>query len=360
MSFIHDDFLLYSDAAKRLYHDYAADMPIYDYHCHLPPADLAANRRFNDLYELWLEGDHYKWRAMRANGVDERYCTGDADPYDKFVAFAGTVPQSLRSPLYHWTHLELKRYFDIDTTLNETTAPEVWEQANAKIAHLPCSSIMHRFKVALIGTTDDPTDSLEHHRAMNDDSPFADTVIAPTYRPDKAHNLTNIKAWNKWVDALAKATGTKCDKFEQFVDALRARHAFFHEVGARVSDHGLTHVPVATCSEKDAKKIFKHAREGEKVDRKDQDPLHRLHDAAVRRAERRGPTGPCRCTSGRSATTINGRGRISGRTRGSIRSATTRRPRGSAVCSASWPAGRRCPARSFTTSTPPTTTCSPR
>src|SRR5437870_6816513 len=167
MSFIHEDFLLNTKTAQRLYRQFAADQPILDYHCHLPPKDLAENRRFNNLFEICLEGDHYKWRAMRANGVDERYCTGDADPFDKFLAWARTVPHTLRNPLYHWTHLEQKRYFGIDELLDENSARRVWDRANEQLASMPAQEILKRNRVTVVCTTDDPTDSLEHHKKIS-------------------------------------------------------------------------------------------------------------------------------------------------------------------------------------------------
>src|SRR5580658_3299223 len=168
MGFITDDFLLQSKFAHRLYREYAAAQPILDYHCHLSAKDIADNRQFRNLYEIWLEGDHYKWRAMRANGISERYCTGDADAYDKFVAWARTVPQTLRNPLYHWTHLELKRYFGITDLLNEKSAEKIWKQAHAKLATpaLTTQGILKKFKVKVVCTTDDPVDNLEYHRTF--------------------------------------------------------------------------------------------------------------------------------------------------------------------------------------------------
>ena len=184
MSFITDDFLLTNEPARRLYHDHAAAMPIYDYHCHLPPADLAANRTFGNLFEAWLEGDHYKWRAMRANGTPEAFCTGDAEPYEKFVAFAKTVPHTLRNPLYHWTHLELERYFGIDVLLNEDNAQEIWDEANRQLAAMPVSSILQKFDVAVIGTTDAPADDLKLHQQIAASDTFPKTAVYPAFRPD--------------------------------------------------------------------------------------------------------------------------------------------------------------------------------
>src|SRR5690242_8035140 len=170
MSFINDNFLLSTPTAQHLFRDHAIEPPILDYHCHLPPKDVAENRRFRDLFEIWLEGDHYKWRAMRANGVDERYCTGDAKPYEKFLAWAKTVPYTLRNPLYHWTHLELRRYFGIEDLLDEQTAARIWHQANGQLAgdDLTAQGILRKFKVEVVCSTDDPTDSLEYHQAAVD------------------------------------------------------------------------------------------------------------------------------------------------------------------------------------------------
>ncbi len=204
MSFIHEDFLLSTKTARRLYHQFAEDQPILDYHCHLPPKDVAENRHFRNLFEIWLEGDHYKWRAMRANGVPESHCTGNAPPYEKFLAWARTVPATLRNPLYHWTHLELKRYFGIDELLDERSAPRVWEQANALLAtdELSAHGILGKFHVKAVCTTDDPTDDLAWHRAIAG-SPLA-TKVFPTFRPDKALNVHIPELLNPWVDRLAE------------------------------------------------------------------------------------------------------------------------------------------------------------
>ncbi len=200
---------------------------------------------------------------MRANGVDERYCTGDAEPYDKFLAFARTVPHTIRNPLYHWTHLELQRYFGIDLLLNEDTAREVWDRANARLADLPVSAILEQFDVALIGTTDAPLDTLEHHKAIADHGRFPSTRVVPSFRPDKMYDLSNPKAWRGTVESLGQATGVKIRRLDDFLEALTKRHAYFHERGCRVSDHGLTHLPAYECSEKLAQQIFKRALQSE-------------------------------------------------------------------------------------------------
>ncbi len=260
--FIHDHFLLQSKPARRLYHDFAARQPIIDYHNHLPPADIANDRQFANLYEIWLEGDHYKWRAMRCNGTPESLCTGDADPYEKFLAFARTVPHTLRNPLYHWTHLELKRYFGIDTLLNEDTAPAIWEQANALLARPEYSArgILKKFDVRALCTTDDPTDDLAHHRAVGA-SGFP-VGVYPTFRPDKALNVDQPEAFNAWLDRLAAAADIHIHSLSALKDALRQRHDFFHSVGGRLSDHGLDRCPALFPTGSEAAEIFDRARAG--------------------------------------------------------------------------------------------------
>ena len=260
--YIHDDFLLQTDTARRLYHTYAADWPIYDYHCHLPPADVANDRRFANLSEIWLEGDHYKWRAMRTNGVPEQYCTGDAKPYDKFLAYARTVPKTLRNPLYHWSHLELKRYFDCDLAINEENAPRIWEIANEQLASPEFSAhgILKKFKVALVCTTDDPVDSLVHHRSIAASDLI--TKIYPAFRPDAAMRVDDPAAFGSWCDRLASASGMATDTFAGFVNALESRHQFFHEQGCRLSDHGLDHAFADFCDDATASAIFDKVRGG--------------------------------------------------------------------------------------------------
>ncbi|HWQ55647.1 MAG TPA: glucuronate isomerase [Bryobacteraceae bacterium] len=262
MAFIHDDFLLRTPTARKLYHEYAAPEPILDYHCHLPPQDVASDRRFANLYEIWLEGDHYKWRAMRANGIDERFCTGDAGPREKFMAWAKTVPNTLRNPLYHWTHLELKRYFGIEELLDETTAPAIWDRANEmlQVDDLTAHGILRKFRVKAVCTTDDPVDDLSCHLAIA--ASGLDTKVFPTFRPDKAFNVHLPQAFNEWVDRLAAASNTEITGFTAFLDALRKRHDFFHQMGCRLSDHGLNHCYADFCTETAAAAIFDQARAG--------------------------------------------------------------------------------------------------
>lgn len=260
--FIHDHFLLQSEPARRLYHEFAAPQPILDYHNHLPPVDIANDRQFADLFEIWLEGDHYKWRAMRSNGTPEALCTGDADPYDKFLAFAKTVPHTLRNPMYHWTHLELKRYFGIDALLNEETAPAIWEEANAKLQQPEFSArgILKQFDVRALCTTDDPTDDLAHHQAIA--ASDCEAKVYPTFRPDKAMNVGNPEAFNAWVEKLAEVSDVHISNLSSFKDALKQRHDFFHSVGGRLSDHGLERCPAIFPTGSEAAEIFDHARSG--------------------------------------------------------------------------------------------------
>jgi glucuronate isomerase len=262
MKFIHEDFLLQSRAARRLYHQFAEAEPILDFHCHLSPREIAENRRFKNLAEIWLEGDHYKWRAMRSNGVDERFCTGNAEPFAKFQAWAATVPHLLRNPLYHWTHLELKRYFGIDELLDESSAARIWKRANEKIAddELTTQGILKKFRVKVVCTTDDPADDLKFHKAIAaSDLP---TRVFPTFRPDRALIVHQPEQFNQWVNRLAGVADVEINSFAKFLAALRRRHDFFHAQGCRISDHGMNHVFADFCSEKTAAGIFSRVRAG--------------------------------------------------------------------------------------------------
>jgi glucuronate isomerase len=262
---IHPDFLLQTKTARRLYHRFAEDQPIFDYHCHLPPRDIAENRQFHDLSEIWLEGDHYKWRAMRANGVPERYCTGSADPFEKFRAWAATVPQTLRNPLYHWTHLELSRYFGIEELLDERSAVRIWKKANAKLAtsELRTHGILKRFKVTTLCTTDDPADDLKHHQAVARSGLV--TRVLPAFRPDKALAVHQPNSLKPWIARLAQAADTDIHDLNSFLEALRRRHDFFHAQGCRLSDHGLAQCPADFASEKGAAGIFAKALRGRAI-----------------------------------------------------------------------------------------------
>jgi glucuronate isomerase len=260
--FINDDFLLESKPARQLYHKYAANQPIFDYHCHISPKDIAENRQFKNLFEIWLEGDHYKWRAMRSNGVAERFCTGNALPEEKFNAWAATVPHTLRNPLYHWTHIELRRYFGITDLLSEKTAAKIWKQANAELATTSYTTqgLLKKMNVKVVCTTDDPVDDLAYHRSFAKSG--HPTTMLPAFRPDKALTVNTPTGFNKWVDLLAKVSGISINNFKEFIAALEQRHEFFHTQGCRLSDHGMNHCFADFCDEKTAASIFTKARKG--------------------------------------------------------------------------------------------------
>lgn len=266
MSFIHEDFLLQSETARRLYHEVAKDQPIIDYHCHLPPEDVANDRRFRNLADIWLGGDHYKWRALRANGVDESLITGDADDYDKFMAWCKTVPATLRNPLYHWSHLELKRYFGIEDLVSEKTAASIWERANEQLAtdDFSANGILKQFKVKVVCTTDDPTDTLAHHQSAAKD-PNVTTAMYPTFRPDKALKIGDAKIFNAWCDKLAAVSNIDTGSFDGFKDAIKQRHDFFHELGGRLSDHGLEKCFDRFVDDDRASSIFDTVRSGRQI-----------------------------------------------------------------------------------------------
>ena len=263
MSFIHDDFLLSNDAAVRLYHDYAAQQPIIDYHNHLSPKDIATNRRFENLFEMWVNHDHYKWRAMRANGIPERLVTGDGDPKEKFLAFAATVPYTLRNPIYHWTHLELKRFFDIDELLCEANAEAIWNECNQQIQsrdELTTQGILKKFNVTALCTTDDPVDSLEYHQQVAQ-TDFK-TKVYPAFRPDWALFVHRPEEFIEWLGKLSQAAGISVETLDDLLAALRIRHDFFHSLGCRLSDHGCESVPANFCDVSTARKIFDAAKAG--------------------------------------------------------------------------------------------------
>jgi glucuronate isomerase len=263
--FITENFLLQNDRAAALYQDYARDLPIIDFHCHLPPRQIADDHRFENLTQIWLYGDHYKWRAMRAAGVDERFCTGDASDWEKFQKWAETVPQTLRNPLYHWTHLELKRPFGIsDRLLCPETAEGIYAQCNAKLAELEfsCRGIMRQMNVELVCTTDDPTDTLEHHAAIAADASMKIKVL-PTFRPDRGMAVDSPEAFNAWVEKLIAASNVDVgDDFNKYLEAIRRRHDFFHDKGCRLSDHGLETFDAEDYSDAEIRAIFRRIRGG--------------------------------------------------------------------------------------------------
>lgn len=263
-TFIDEDFLLQTPSARRLYHDYARRMPIVDYHCHLPPEQIARDHRFENLTQLWLYGDHYKWRAMRTNGVDERYCTGDASDWEKFLKWAETVPATLCNPLYHWTHLELKRYFNVDDCLlSPETARAIWDHCNEKLAQadFSCRGLLKRMNVKLVCTTDDPCDSLEAHRTIQEDSDFG-VQVRPTFRPDAGMAVDCPATFNAWVDRLSVVADVDIRDFSSYLEALRRRHSFFHQMGCRLSDHGIETAFTAEYTEREVQSIFLKIRQG--------------------------------------------------------------------------------------------------
>lgn len=260
--FIHDDFLLHTDVARELYHKHAAPMPIFDYHCHIPPQDIAVNRQYLNMTQIWLAGDHYKWRAMRTNGVSEKYCTGNASDWEKFEKWAETVPQTIRNPLYHWTHLELKRFFGIDEVLNPESARRIWEACNAKLnsPEYTVRNIIRMANVHTICTTDDPVDSLEHHVAIKK-SGFEVNVL-PAWRPDKAMMVENTGFFNDYMNQLEQVSGISIGTFDQLMLALDKRHQFFHDNGCRLSDHGLETAYAEDYTLEEIRAIFLKIRSG--------------------------------------------------------------------------------------------------
>ena len=263
-NFISKDFLLESKQARRLFHDCAEDLPIIDYHCHLPPQQIAANRRWENITQIWLYGDHYKWRLMRANGVDERYCTGDASDREKFEAFAATMPYLLRNPVYHWCHLELKRYFGVsDVLLGPQTGRSIYDRCNEKIQapEFSCRGLMKQSNVVLVCTTDDPTDTLEHHRAIAADESF-DIQVLPAWRADKGMAVESPLAFNEWVDKLATAADVDIRDFASYMEAIRNRHDFFHSSRCRLSDHGLETAYAEDYTQGEIDAIFAKIRGG--------------------------------------------------------------------------------------------------
>ena len=236
--FITDDFLLHSEAAKTLYHHHAKIQPIFDYHCHLSPKDIAEDRQFENLTQIWIEGDHYKYRAMRANGVDEKFITGNASPYDKFLKWAETVPYTLRNPLYHWTHLELKNYFGITTLLDSNSSKAIYNEATTLLQKPEYSvrNILRKMNVKVVGTTDDPTDDLQFHKKIKDDN--FEIKVLPSFRPDKATEIEKGPAFVDWIKKLEQSVGFSITDYSKLIKALNDRHDFFHEMGCRISDHG--------------------------------------------------------------------------------------------------------------------------
>lgn len=264
--FIHQDFLLSTETARMLYHEHASKLPIIDYHCHLSPAMIAADHRFADITELWLSGDHYKWRAMRANGVAERYITGDASPREKFRKWAETVPYTMRNPLYHWTAMELKTAFGIDTPLTPETADEIFDECNRQLAlpDMTARGLMKKYNVEVVCTTDDPIDTLEYHRQIAE-SGF-EVKVFPAWRPDKAMAGVAPAAYNEYISKLSAAAGIEIVDYLTLIDALQKRHDYFAQNGCSVADHGLSRVPWAPCDVEMANELFLRLLSGTALD----------------------------------------------------------------------------------------------
>jgi len=258
--FISDDFLLQNETARLLYHDFAEQMPIYDYHCHLAADALADDLKFKNLTQAWLSGDHYKWRALRANAVPEEYITGRASDDDKFLHWAGTVPYTIRNPLYHWTHLELKRYFGVDDLLTPQSAPRIYQHCNQMLADSRFSvrSLLRKMNVAVVCTTDDPTDRLDHHQKISDNG--FETKVYPTWRPDRAMALDDLDTLNQWIDSLAAVCDMQISDYASFLAALHNRHDYFHNAGCRASDHGLERVLAEDYTALQIERIFDKLR----------------------------------------------------------------------------------------------------
>ncbi|MFW5882751.1 MAG: glucuronate isomerase [Verrucomicrobiota bacterium] len=264
MTFLTDDFMLGSEPARRLYHEHAKAMPIYDYHCHLPPEEIAANRQFVNISQIWLAGDHYKWRAMRTNGVAERCITGEASDREKFGAWAKTVPATIGNPLYHWTHLELKRPFGIDNLLLDgSTAAQVWERTGELLAQpeFRTQGIIKQMQVRFICTTDDPVDDLAAHKQIAADPEFGVRVL-PAFRPDKAFHIEQPEVFRGWLGKLEAVSGQTLDRYEAFLEALLGRLDYFHEIGARISDHALVTPVFAEATASDLQAIYRRVRDG--------------------------------------------------------------------------------------------------
>ena len=255
-NFIHDDFMLQTTTARNLFHKYAKKMPIIDYHCHLVPKEIAVDYKFRTITELWLGGDHYKWRLLRANGVNEKYITGDASDWEKFEKWAATIPYTMRNPMYHWTHLELKRVFGIDDLLNPDTAREIYDRANEMLQKPEYSArgLMKKFNVEVVCTTDDPLDSLEYHKQIKE-SGF-EVKVLPTWRPDKSMAVENIDNFREYVEKLSTITGINITTFDSYSLAISKRHDYFQANGCKLADHGIDNFFSERCTHDEASAIF--------------------------------------------------------------------------------------------------------
>jgi glucuronate isomerase len=262
--FIHENFLLGNKTAEKLYHMYSVNQPIIDFHCHLSPAFIAEDHQFTNLTQAWMEGDHYKWRAMRTNGINEKYCTGNGSDAEKFKKWAETVPATVGNPLYHWTHLELARYFNITELLSPSTAVGIYEKASAMLQSKEFStrSILRKMKAEVICTTDDPTDNLEHHKKLKNSF---ELKILPTFRPDNVIKTEDPEKLKAYILKLELASGTQIRNFESLIEALDKRHKFFHDMEGRLSDHGLERFYFSTFTSVEIERIFKNLLKGETI-----------------------------------------------------------------------------------------------
>lgn len=257
--FMDDNFLLLNGTAEKLYHGYAKIVPIYDYHCHLDPKEVWENKKYKNITEVWLYGDHYKWRAMRSNGIDEEYITGNKSDYEKFMAWARTIPNCIGNPLYHWTHLELRRYFGIDEILNEDTADSIWNRCNQMLKKDSFSTraLIKKSNVKMIGTTDDPIDSLKYHKMIKEEGKI-NTKVLPTFRPDKGIEIRK-EGFKEWIEKLSKSANKNIETYTDLLEALAQRINYFHENGCRISDNGMDYVPYKEATREEVRLIFEKA-----------------------------------------------------------------------------------------------------
>ena len=263
--FLDENFLLQTDTAKRLYHDFAERMPVIDYHCHLPVQQIADDINFKNLTQIWLYGDHYKWRAMRTNGVDESYITGDKTDFEKFEKWADTIPYTLRNPLYHWTHLELQRYFDVHELLKPESAKEIYNDCTKKLQTKEYSvkNLLRKMNVQVVCTTDDPADSLEYHKKIKDDG--FEIMVLPAFRPDHAMDVDDVGEFNLYIKKLETASGLSVTSYQSYLDALKQRHDFFATIGCSVSDHGLEYIYTEDYTDDEIIAVFNKIRNGREL-----------------------------------------------------------------------------------------------
>lgn len=271
--FLDENFLLQNETSIRLYHDYAANLPIIDYHCHLPAQAIAEDINFTNLTQIWLYGDHYKWRAMRAMGIDESFITGEKNDYGKFEKWATTVPYTLRNPLYHWTHIELQRYFDVHELLTPGSAKKIYEECSKKLQskEYTVRNLLRKMNVEVVCTTDDPLDTLEFHQRIKEDK--FDIKVLPAFRPDKAMNVDDVGEFKNYLKKLEKVSGVHISSFRSYLDALKQRHDFFASMGCSVSDHGLECMYAEDITEEVASALFDKINYGQELSKDERGKL---------------------------------------------------------------------------------------